>query len=343
MSRKKQVSKRNRLYPKKKPRTAQQTIPYTQIYKGGICKVREGYYTKTISYEDINYSVASTDAQNAILDGYGSFLNYFDSTLPCQFTFTNRKAREHRYKVNIPPQDDHQHDAGLNSGQQRNASSLPAAQPVAVVSKLHKEYTAMLQRQIVRSNNGILRARYTTFGVHADNLPTARLRLERVEADVIGNYKKLGSAARALNGKERLELLHSQLHLGQRVAADNGTNGKGLAPAVCDKFSFSWADIAKTGQSTKDYIAPTSFEFKPRLFRTGKTYGAVSYLQIMASEMSDKLLRELLEMDAEMTVTLHVQAVDQAEAVKRIKRKVSDIDKMKIDAVRPDRALCEVV
>jgi len=38
-----------------------------------------------------------------------------------------------------------------------------------------------------------------------------------------------------------------------------------------------------------------------------------------------------LEMDAEMTITLHIQTVDQAAAVKSIKAKVSDIDKMKVE------------
>ena len=47
-------------------------------------------------------------------------------------------------------------------------------------------------------------------------------------------------------------------------------------------------------------------------------------------------------MDAEMTITLHIQTVDQAAAVKSIKAKVSDIDKMKVEEVRPDRALCSV-
>ena len=276
--------------PKHRPRTAQQTIPYIQMYRDGVCKQRDGYYTKTIAYEDINYSVASTEAQHAILDGYGSFLNYFDSTLPCQFVFNNRRARENRYNVNIEARDD------------------------AMIG-IRAEYTTMLKRQIERSNNGILRTRYTTFGVHADDLPAARMRLERVEADIIANYKKLGSIACALDGKERLELLHSQLHLGGQ-----------------ERFRFEWDMIPKTGMSTKDFIAPTGFDFQTRTFRTGKTWGATSYLQIMASEMSDKLLRDLLEMDAELTVTLHVQAVDQIQAIKRIKRKVSDIAKMKIDA-----------
>ena len=51
----------------------------------------------------------------------------------------------------------------------------------------------------------------------------------------------------------------------------------------------------------------------------------------MASELSDKLLLELLELDAEMTVTLHVQTVDQLKAIKMTKGKISDIDKMKVE------------
>lgn len=69
------------------PQTAQQTIPYIEILRDGVCKVSDGYYTKSLEYEDINYSVASNEDQAAIFDGYCGFLNYFDSTLPYQMTF----------------------------------------------------------------------------------------------------------------------------------------------------------------------------------------------------------------------------------------------------------------
>ena len=274
------------------PQTAQQTIPYLEMLKDGICKVRDGFFTKTIVYEDINYSVASSDDQAAIFEGYCSFLNYFDSALPFQLSFVNHRSRpENRYTVNIPPQNDE-----FNS--------------------IRDEYVDMLERQIARSNNGIVRSKYITFGLPAENIAIARPRLERVEADIMGNYKKLGVQSHVLNGKERLELLHSQLHPGGR-----------------EKFVFEWDMIPQTGMGTKDFIAPTSFDFRQsRAFRVGTTWGAVSHLQIMASELSDKLLLELLEMDAEMTVTIHVQTVDQTKAIKTVKAKVSDIDKMKIEA-----------
>lgn len=278
--------------PKKRgPQSAQQTIPYKEMLKDGICKVREGYYTKTLSYEDINYAVASSDDQSTIFDGYCGFLNYFDSALPFQLSFINHRSRpENRYSVNISPQDD-----DFNS--------------------IRGEFTAMLENQIAKSNNGIVRSKYITFGIQADGIAAARPRLERIEADIIGNFKKLGVQSATLSGRERLEVLHSQLHPGGR-----------------EPFRFSWDMIPKTGMGTKDFIAPTSFDFRQsRAFRVGTTWGAALYMQIMASELSDKLLAELLEVDAEMTITLHIQTVDQTKAVKTVKAKLSDIDRMKMD------------
>ena len=58
--------------------SAQQTIPYLSMHPDGVCKLPGGLYTKTVEYEDINYSVASTEDQTAIFSGWSSFLNYFD-------------------------------------------------------------------------------------------------------------------------------------------------------------------------------------------------------------------------------------------------------------------------
>ena len=274
--------------------SAQQTIPYVRMLPDGVCQLPGGLYTKTVEYEDINYSVASTEDQTAIFSGWSSFLNYFDSSLPFQLSFINRRSHSRsRYKVNIPQAED-----DFNS--------------------VRTEFTGMLKNQIARSNNGIERSKYITFGIPAESLDEARPRLERVEADVMSNFKRLGVPSEPMDGRARLALLHGQMHPGSR-----------------EPFRFSWGDIAKTGLGTKDFIAPDSFDFRqPRLFRMGQYWGAASYLQILASELSDKLLAEILELDAEMTVTLHIQTVDQLKAIKTIKGKISDIGKMKVEEQR---------
>ena len=50
--------------------SAQQTIPYVAMHPDGVCKLPGGLYTKTVEYEDINYSVASTEDQTAIFGGW---------------------------------------------------------------------------------------------------------------------------------------------------------------------------------------------------------------------------------------------------------------------------------
>lgn len=50
------------------PQTAQQTIPYREIFKDGICRVNDRLYTKSMEYEDINYQLAQADDQSAILN-----------------------------------------------------------------------------------------------------------------------------------------------------------------------------------------------------------------------------------------------------------------------------------
>ena len=119
--------------------SAQQTIPYLSMHPDGVCKLPGGLYTKTVEYEDINYSVASTEDQTAIFSGWSSFLNYFDSSLPFQLSFINRRSHSRsRYQVNIPKADDN-------------------------YNSVRDEFTGMLKNQIAKSNNGIERSKYITF------------------------------------------------------------------------------------------------------------------------------------------------------------------------------------
>lgn len=275
------------------PQTAQQSIPYKEIFKDGICRVNERLYTKTIQFFDINYQLAQPDDKAQIFENYCDFLNYFDSTISVQLTFINQRANMQDFSksIAIPPQGDEYDD-------------------------IRREYADMLKNQLEKGNNGLSKRKYITFGIEADDLRSAKMRLERIEADIMNNFKTLGVQAVSLNGLERLELLHSQLH-----------------PSGQEKLKFSWSDLAKTGNSTKDFIAPTSFTFSKdgKTFRIGDYSGAVSFLQILAPELTDRLLADMLDLDDAVTVNLHIQSIDQAQAIRNIKRKMSDLQKMKIE------------
>lgn len=196
-------------------------IPYLVMHPGGVCKFPGGFYTETVEYEDINYSMASTKDQAAILGGWSSFLDYFDSALPFQLSPINRRSHSGgRYKVNIPQADDN-----LNS--------------------VWGEFTGMLRNQTAKSNSGIGRSKYITFGIPAEGVAEARPRLERAEADVIGNFERLGIPYEPMDGRTRLALLYSQMR-----------------PESRGSFRFSWKDIPQTGLDTKDFTASGSFGFR---------------------------------------------------------------------------------
>jgi len=283
-----------------KPQTAQQSIPYREMYRDGVCRVNSRLYTKMVAFTDINYQLAQNEDKSAIFDSYCEFLNYFDSSISVQLTFVNKRVnvREFEQSIDIPQKGD-------------------------AYDSIRREYADMMKNQLSRGNNGLVKTKYITFGIESDSLKEAKPRLERVEADVISGFKTLGVPARPLTGLERLEILHGQLH----------PNGR-------EKFRFDFRDIVRAGISTKDAIAPTGFDFRDSsTCRVGSYYGAASFIQISAPELTDRMLADLLDLTSPVTVTLHIQSIDQAEAIKTVKRKLSDLDKMKIEEqVRPDRA-----
>jgi len=275
-----------------KPQTAQQSIPYREIYKDGICRVAGKLYTKTIEFSDINYHLAQNDDKTMIFEKYCDLLNYFDSSVTVQLSFINQYGNPEEFSkaIDIPARGDGYDD-------------------------IRREYADMLKNQMAKGNNGLVRRKYITFGIEADNLTAAKQRISRVETDILNNFKVLGVSAHPLSGAERLEVMYKQMH-----------------PEGRDKFRFGWKDLAESGLSTKDCIAPSSFDFRDgSTFRIGAHYGAVSFLQILAPELTDRMLADFIDLDSPVTVTLHVRSIDQSEAIKMIKRKLSDLDKMRIE------------
>ncbi len=276
----------------KVPVTAQQSIPFKQMFKDGICKVDDNYYTKTVQFFDINYQLAQNEDKTAIFENYCDFLNYFDSSITVQLSFLNQVAdvEEFHSQLEIGVQNDDFDDIRL-------------------------EYSEMLKNQLAKGNNGLVKTKYITFGVKEKSLKEAKPKLERIEADILNNFKTMGVLAQSLNGAERLAVLHRSFN-----------------PDGREKFRFSWDILPKSGLSVKDFIAPSSFDFsKGNSFRMSGKYGAVSFINIMASEMSDRMLADFLNIEHNITLSIHIQSIDQNKAVKMVKSKITDLDKMKME------------
>ena len=276
----------------KVPHTVQESIPYEEMFKDGICRVKDHFYTKCIRFGDINYQLAQNEDKTAVFEYWCDFYNYFDSSISLQISCMSQYAnvKEMEGSINIDAQEDE-------------------------FNEIRKEYDGVLKTQLAKGNNGLLRKKYVTFGIEAENVKAAKPKLERIEADIINNLKAMGVAAESLSGYERLKVMSGMFN-----------------PDTQEPFIFNYDLISRTGLGTKDFIAPTSLDFRDsRSFKMGGTFGAVSYLQILAPELSDKMLADFLDVDNSIVVNLHVQSIDQAKAIKQIKLKITDLDKMKIE------------
>ena len=272
--------------------TVQRSIPYLEMGRDGICRVEEHLYSKTVRFYDINYQLAQNEDKNTIFESWCDFLNYFDASIRFQLSFINHKSDMSEYNkvIQIEPQHDQFDDVRM-------------------------EYAQMLRQQLAKGNNGLVRTKYITFSIEAKSVREAKPRLERIETDILNNFKVLGVKAYPLNGVERLQIMYETFHQEEQ-----------------QKFDFSYDRILQSGMTTKDFIAPTSFLFKSgKDFMMGDTYGAASYLNILAPELTDKVLAEFLDMDKNLVVSIHVQSVDQLKAIKLIKGKITDLDRMKIE------------
>ncbi len=274
------------------PQTAQQSIPFDRMFPDGICRVGLDYYTKTVQFQDINYQLAQQEDKTEIFEEWCAFLNFFDSSVKFQLSFENMATDVSDFEKSIKIS--HKNDG---------------------FDDVRDEYSEVLLHQMEAGNNGLTKTKYLTFGINAKSMKTAKPRLIHIETDILNNFKRLGVQAKSLNGSERLELMHRQFHIGDDA-----------------KFHFDWKYLTGSGLSVKDFIAPSSFAFPTgRYFQIGDMYGCMSFLSIDASDISDRLLADFLSMESSQIVTMHIQSVDQNEAIKTIKHTITELDRSKIE------------
>ena len=223
-----------------KAHTVQDSIPFQNMFPDGLCRLEGGTLSKTIAFEDVNYRLAGPEDQRSIFESLCDFYNGYDPSIGVQVSLDSRSGGS---------------AADEMFGITRQGNDL---------DPIRDEAVDILRMQYKRGNNGYVKTKYVTLTIEAENLPAARARFARIEADTLNRFKVLGAAAHVLDGKERLELLYNILH------PEGG------------QFAFEWDWLPASGLSVKDFISPSSFHFgETRTFRIGRRYGAVSFLQIL--------------------------------------------------------------
>jgi len=274
------------------PKIAQETIKYKRMFEDGICEVENGLYSKAIKFADINYQIARREEQVEIFSRYCEFLNYFDPSINLQITIHNRHINRDDFKSQM---------------------LLKTGRGVDDLDKYRKEYNAMLSEKALQGQNSIIREKYLTFAVKAANYEAAIPALARLETDIMTNFKSLGCEIELLSGLQRLEFLQKMYN-----------------PE--DPFTFSYDYLVDSSLTTKDYVAPDSFNFSNKShYEFGDYYGQTLYLKDLPPDLSDKLITELSDIPCNMTITLHINSVEQEKAFSLVKQKISFMEQQKID------------
>lgn len=279
------------------PESAQETIPYRKAFADGIFETEPGYYTKTLAFEDINYQLLDKTDKGDKFEHWCDLINSFSPNVQYELNYYNQRVSRKEYK-----------------------SDFQISLTRDDFDVVKKEYSGMLLHQLEKGSNDIKQERYITFGVQAKNYKSAKIHLEKIATTLQKNFMRFNCKSRIIDGMERLKIMFRIFHQGSE-----------------EKFMWNFNLPIDTGLSSKDFIAPSSFDFKPseqldatRFFRCGEDWGAASYIKIFAADMEDRIIADLLGIHSTMLITIHVNVLPQTTAINRAKEELNNVQRMKM-------------
>lgn len=273
------------------PITTRQTIPIKKIYRDGLCELENGIYSKTIEFFDITYQLSSTEVKNDILDKYCELLNSFSEEIKAQFSFVNQT---------------------LNITDYEDAITIPKLSTISDdFDYLREEYSEILRNQFEKGNNSIIKRKFLTLSTKAKSIKEARQKLDQAEITTLSNFNRLGVRAYCLNGNERLSLLSAV-----------------LANDYEKHYTYDWRN---ENEDKIELISPNKIVFKKNYFKLNKSYGVTSAFHIISSHLNDEILMDMLNVDTNITVNIHITPMEQNKALKLVRQTITSIDAMKLE------------
>ena len=166
------------------PKTVQKTLPYQKFVDDSIIRIDDNHYSKTYRFEDINYSIAKQEEQEAIFLGYCSVLNCFDTSTDIQITVYNNRVNKAKFDDMVLLK--HKGDS---------------------FDRYIDVYNQMLVEKMEQGQNGIIRSKFLTVTVQATDAEAAKAKFTSIDIEVTNAFKKIGSVITPLTANERVSLL----------------------------------------------------------------------------------------------------------------------------------------
>ncbi len=276
---------------KPRPKTAQKTIPISNVFDDGIIETRKGEFSKTLQFLDINYSSAREEEQFSMFTKYCNLLNYFNSSMNIQITINNKIIDKKEFENKILSK--YQNDS---------------------LDKYRKEWNDNLIKQTKLGRNDTEKEKYITVSIRANDISQARSTFNRIENEIMGLLKSIGSYAKIMPINKRLEVLHDVYR------TDNIGN-----------FEYSPRILKNSLSTINDALAPDSFEFKKDYIMLGNRYARTVFIRSLPSFLNDSFLTELTDLNFNMMFTMNIKPIEPDEAVKLIKNQITGMESSKMD------------
>ena len=262
------------------PNNVQDVIPVKRIWEDGIFLVGKNKYSKCYRFSDINYAVASKNDKEGMFLEYSELLNSFEVGATTKITILNRRLNKIDFEntILLPKNDD---DLDI----------------------YREEYNKMLLDKTVGANS-ITQEKYITVSVNKKDIEDARSYFNRVGADLINHFSRLGSKCVELDAVDRLRIFHSFYRTGEE-----------------NLFEFDTIKTMRKGHSFKDYICPDTFEWDKDYFKMGNKYGRVLFLKEYANYIKDTMVAELTDINRNLMMSLDVIPIPMDEAVREVENR----------------------
>ncbi len=288
---KKKIVREVRRKNKDRSISAQKTLPFMTILEDGICMVNDHHFSKAMTFSDINYQLADGFYKEDLFNGWCNFYNYFDPNVDIQVVSAVQRVDLDTIEKDV---------------------LIPVKNEAA--RAITEDFNKIIHDKLVAGNNDYVRVKYIVFGIDAQNIKAARQKLLQMEQDLQELLRRIDVKTKPLSGYEWLHVLRNLLN-----------------PEDFSPFLFNYDLVTRTGLSTKDFICPSSFDFrKGNYFKSGEYFGCSMHIQILTSKLDEKFISQLLSVDNNMLIAIHCKSFDQESAVKYLKRKLTDVEASKV-------------
>ncbi len=279
------------------PKDVRSSIPLEGFMPNGIIEVSPGKFTKAYRLEDVNFTIATLETQNAIYTYFQNLLNMFEPDIKWQFCIFNHEIDKKQTIENlrILPQRD-----GLN--------------------KYRQEMNAILLKNLKSGNNSIKQEKYLVVAVEEQSADKAVARFRKLDSEISNRIRPITTNdTKPMTTQERMKLLYTIYNqdLDYRFATGIYDN----------KEEFNLRHLEKLGISVKDVIGPASMDFsRDNVFMLNDTYAQALYLERVPTFLSTNFLTDISDIQSNMLISITSEKIDQARAVKMVRNQLTIIE-----------------